>query len=149
MAGSIRQACSTLNTRVYNVKDDAAGIIHQAHSIQETRGCNVEDNVVGFIRQALPPESTRGLAPHAPPSPPPPHRAWWSMLATSPSHIHGGDLLPFRNLSFFLSQLVGRSLIIKLPKRVDSRKATDPKTAIYHLCEYATTGWHFTLYRRV
>jgi len=44
------------------------------------------------------------------------------------SHIHGGDLLPFRDLSLFLSQLVGRfvpflestrrrSLIIQLPKR--------------------------------
>jgi len=43
-----------------------------------------------------------------------------------PSHIHGGDLLPFRDLSHFLSQLVGRSLIIKLPTRVDLKKGTNP-----------------------
>jgi len=42
------------------------------------------------------------------------------------SYIRGGDLLPFRDLSLFLSQLVSRSLIIKLPKRVNSRKGTNP-----------------------
>ena len=35
----------------------------------------------------------------------------WGVMAggaerISPSHIHGGDLLPFRDLSLFLSQLV-------------------------------------------
>jgi hypothetical protein len=52
-------------------------------------------------------------------------------------HIHGGDPLPFRDLSLFLSQLVGRSLIIKLPTRVNSRKVTNLQTAIDHLRSYA------------
>jgi len=40
------------------------------------------------------------------------------------SHIHGGDLLPFRDLSLFLSQLGGRL------------------SAIDHLHEYAKLGRH-------
>ena len=38
------------------------------------------------------------------------------------SHIHGGGLLPFRDLSLFLSQL---ELEPKLIRRVDSRKGTN------------------------
>ena len=41
------------------------------------------------------------------------------------SRIHGANLLPFEDFSLFLSQLVGRTLIIELAKRVESRKGTN------------------------
>jgi len=42
-----------------------------------------------------------------------------TVLPPTSSHIHGGDLLPFRNVSLFLSQLVLEAYSLSFGRRVD------------------------------
>jgi len=55
----------------------------------------------------------------------------------SSSHIHGGDLLPFWKLNYSASADELTQEKGQIGRRVDSRKGTNPQTAINHLREYA------------
>ena len=60
-----------------------------------------------------------------------------SVTRVQSSHIHGGDLLSFGDLSLFLSQLVGRFVPFLESTRRPRLNNQASKTAIDHLREYA------------